>query len=90
MERLIVGDPKSIKIRDEYEKKVVLEKLKDKVKCPWCGAMNTGEFEVNFERKKIGWKFGCEAKCPNSIQYAEINGNLHATVFTDFNGKFLH
>lgn len=89
MKRLIFGDPKSIKIRDDYEQKAALGKLEKIVKCPFCGAKNLGHFEYDKRNERIGWNFDCKKTCHNSFKYTKKYGLDGAKVWTNFEGKFI-
>ena len=86
--KLIIGDPKSIKYRDDYEEKTILEKLRKIVRCPLCGAINIGEFEFDRVNKNIGWNFDCNEDCPNSFEAVEYGHGDNSDLYSDFNGKF--
>ena len=88
MKKLIFGDPKSIKIRDDYEQKAILEKLEKVVKCPFCNAKNIGHFEYDRWNERIGWNFNCKSHCPNSFEYAKKYGFNDENVWSDFEGEF--
>ena len=90
MKRLIIGDPESIEYKDDFEKQIILKKLRKTVRCPFCGAMNIGEFEFDKENECIGWNFDCKTECPNSFEYAEANSYENAELYTNFNGKFIY
>ena len=87
--RLTIGDPDSIKIRNDYEQKITLGKLGKIVKCPLCGAKNIGYFEYDRWNEKIGWNFDCKSTCLNSFEYSELSGFDDMKIWTDFKGKFI-
>lgn len=90
MKRLIFGDPVSIKIRDDYERKAIIKKLEKTVKCPLCNAKNTGHFEYNRWDERIGWNFNCKKSCPNSFEYAKKHGFGDVKVWSNFEGEFIN
>ena len=90
MKRLIIGDPESIEYKDNFEKQIILKKLRKTVRCPFCGAMNIGEFEFDKENECVGWNFDCKKSCPNSFEYGEKYGFGDAEVWSNFNGKFIY
>lgn len=90
MKKLIIGDPESIKYKDNFEKQIILKKLRKTVRCPFCGAMNIGEFEFDKENECVGWNFDCKKSCSNSFENSEKTGGEGAKLYTKFNGKFIY
>lgn len=83
------GDPKSIAIKKDYESGQLIKRLKDKIKCPFCGAKAIQAFDVDIAARCIGWNFDCLQECPNSMEYSEKYGDDEGKFWTDFNGRFL-
>jgi len=90
MNKLIFGDPESIKYKEQHRENTIVDKLKKQIKCPHCGSSVDYAFDINLKEKFIGWNFNCPDNCINSAtQFAEGNPECEdAKCYTDLNGKF--
>lgn len=69
--RLEFGNPDHIKIRNAISVEKIWNRLKNKIKCPHCGAKADHYFEVDIAKQYFGVNFRCNSSCINSVDGQE-------------------